>query len=141
MAQGCYAQADARYDEAIAAVCSAGDKGLEGLGLQHQGLLARHQQQYDRAASLSQQALKLFQEMNDRGEIMRTCNLLGVVEQKQGRLGEARTWYDRSREIARRLGAVAELSQAAQNIGIVCQHEGEATRHQGNEPAARQRFE
>lgn len=72
---------------------------------------------------------------------MRTCNLLGVVEQNQGRLSEARTWYERSREIAERLGAVAELGQAAQNIGIVCQLEGEAARAQGREAQARRYFE
>ena len=141
MEQGRYAEADARYDDAIAAAQCAGDRDLEGKILVHQGGLADDQQQYDRATDLYQRALKLFQEMNHEGEIMRTCNLLGVVEQEQGRLAEARTWYERSRELAQQLGASAELSQAAQNIGIVCQQEGEAARRQRNEPAARQRFE
>src|SRR5436853_5719762 len=33
------------------------------------------------------------------------------------------------------------LTAAAQNIGIVCQEEGEAARERGDEPAARQHFE
>jgi tetratricopeptide (TPR) repeat protein len=140
MAQGRYAEADARYEVALAAARRAGDKGLEGTVLQHQGLLARAQNQLDRAASLYQRALKLFQEMNAEGDTMRTCNLLGVVERKSGRLAEARTWYERSREIARRLGDTVGLGQAAQNIGIVCQKEGEAARRRGDEETARARF-
>lgn len=141
MKQGSYAEADARYDAAIAAARRAGDKELEGATLQHQGGLARRLDEYDRAASLYQRALKLFQEMNSEGAMMRTCNLLGVVEQNQGRGPEARTWYERSREIARRLGNVQSLAGAAHNIGVVCQQEGEAARRQGREPQARERFE
>ena len=141
MAQGRFAEADARYDAALAAARRAGDKGLEGLMLQHQGSLADDQNQLDRAASLYQRALKLFQEANSDGDIMRTCNLLGVVEQNSGRLAEARTWYERSREIAQRLGDTAGVGQAAQNIGIVCQKEGEAARQRGDEKTARLRFE
>ena len=139
--QGRYAEADARYDLALAAARRAGDKELEGSLLQHQGGLAYYQNQLDRAASLYQRALKLFQEANDDGSIMRTCNLLGVVEQSSGRLAEARTWCERSREIAQRLGDTRSLGAAAQNIGIVCQQEGEAARQRGDEKTARQRFE
>jgi len=141
MQQGRHAEADAQYDEAIAATRRAGDKDLEGTLLQHQGILADDLRQYARAASLYERALKLFQEMNAEDGVMRTCNSLGVVEQNQGRLPEARSWYQRSREIAQRLGDITCLAQAAQNIGIVCQQEGEAARQQGREREARQRFE
>jgi tetratricopeptide (TPR) repeat protein len=140
-AQGRHAEADARYDLALAAARRAGDKELEGTALQHQGGLADDQNQLARAASLYQRALKLFQEANNEQGVMQTCNLLGVVEQKSGRLDAARTWYERSREIAQRLGDTACLGQAAQNIGIVCQQEGEAARQRGDERTARQRFE
>jgi len=141
MDQGRSAEADARYDAALNAARRAGDRELEGSLLQHQGILAYQQEQYTRATKLYQQALKLFQEMNDEPSIMRTCNLQGVAEQNQNRLSEARTWYERSREIALRLGAVVELAQAAQNIGIVCQEEGQAARAQGRKPEARRCFE
>jgi len=93
------------------------------------------------AEVLYQRALKLFQEANNDIGVMQTCNLLGVVERKSNRLAEARTWYERSRELGRRLGDTACLGQAAQNIGIVCQLEGEAARQRGDEKTARQRFE
>ena len=73
--------------------------------------------------------------------MMRTYNLLGVAEQKAGRLAEARAWYEKSRELAVQLQDQTGLGQAAQNIGIVCQQEGEAARERGDEPAARRHFE
>ena len=141
MAQGRHAKADARYDKALDAARRAGDKELEGTLLQHQGVLADNLNHLDRAASLYQRALKLFQEANNDIGVMQTCNLLGVVEQNSNRLAEARTWYERSREIAQRLGDTTCQGQAAQNIGIVCQQEGEAARQRGDEKTARQRFE
>ncbi len=71
---------------------------------------------------------------------MRTCNLLGVVEQEQGRLAEARDWYERSHEIAKRRGAYRDLAAAAHNIGVVCQQNGEAARQEGDKETARQQF-
>jgi tetratricopeptide (TPR) repeat protein len=71
---------------------------------------------------------------------MRTCNGLGIVEQKVGRLSDARAWYERSREIARRRGDTRALDGTAQNIGVVCQLEGEAARQLGDEAVALQRF-
>jgi hypothetical protein len=71
---------------------------------------------------------------------MQTCNLLGVVEQKAGRLAEARAWYERSREIAVCRGDQPSIGTAAQNLGIVCQEEGETARKQGDEARARERF-
>ena len=73
--------------------------------------------------------------------MMRTYNLLGVVEQKAGRLAEARAWYEKSRELAVKLQDQPCLGEAAQNIGIVCQFEGEAARERGDEAAARRHFE
>ncbi len=103
MAAGRYDEADARYDLALAAARQAGDKELEGTLLQHQGGLADDRNQLDRATRLYQQALQRFQEAGDTGSMMRTYNLLGVAEQKAGRLAEARAWYEKSRELAIKL--------------------------------------
>jgi tetratricopeptide (TPR) repeat protein len=81
----------------------------------------------------------LSQAEHDDASIVRTCNLLGVVERKAGRLSEAREWYERSREIAQRRGDTESLGVAAQNIGSLCQEEGEAARQRGDEASARQR--
>ena len=140
MSLGRYNEADSRYDLALAAARQAGDKELEGTTLQHQGILADDRNLLDRATHLYQQALQRFQEAGDEASIMRTYNLLGVVERKAGRLAEARAWYEKSRELAVQLKDQPGLGQAAQNIGIVCQCEGEAARERGDEPAARRHF-
>jgi hypothetical protein len=54
---------------------------------------------------------------------------------------EARTWYQKSRELAVQLKNQIGLGQAAQNIGIVCTLEGDAARERGNESAAQRHFE
>lgn len=134
-------EADARYNLALAAARQAGDKGLEGRLFQHQGTLANARHQLDRATRLYQQALQYFQEAGDPGAMMRTYNLLGVAELDAGRLAEARAWYGKSRELAEQLNNQPGIGQAAQNIGIVCQKEGEAARARGDEAAARRHFE
>lgn len=141
MAAGRYGEADARYDQALAAARQAGDKEMEGTTFQHQGKLAFDRNQLERASRLCQQALERFREADDQGSMMRTYNLLGVVEQNAGRLAEARAWYEKSRELAAQLKDQAGLGQAAQNIGVVWQEEGEAARERGDESAALRCFE
>jgi tetratricopeptide (TPR) repeat protein len=95
---------------------------------------------YDRAVELYKQALRRFQNANDEIGILLTCNLLGVIECKAGRRLEARAWYERCCEIAQRRGDTASLGIALQNIGIVCEQEGEAARQRGDETTAQQWF-
>jgi tetratricopeptide (TPR) repeat protein len=103
--------------------------------------LADARQQFARAIKLYQQALKRFQEAGDHGQIMRTYNLLGVVEHELGRLAEARAWYEKSREVAQQLNHQRGLGDAAQNIGIAHQREGVAARERGDESAAQRHLE
>jgi tetratricopeptide (TPR) repeat protein len=138
--QGYYQEADARYNQALEAARRIGNRALEGPILQNQGNLADDMQQYDRAEELYKQALRLFQTANDDDNIMRTCNLLGVAEMHRDRLSEARAWYERCREIAQRRGNTELLAAVAQNIGIVCQKEGEKTQQREDEATAQQRF-
>lgn len=134
-------EADARYDLAFAVARRAGDKELEGTTLQSQGGLAYYRYQHKRASHLYQQALESFREAGNYQGMMQTYNLLGVVDHKAGRLAEARAWYEKSRELAVQLKDQPGLGQAAQNIGMIWQLEGEAARERGDEPAARRHFE
>jgi hypothetical protein len=140
-AAGCYEEAEARCELALAATRRVGDKDLEGAILQHQGILAADRKQLERASRLCQQALKGFQEAGDQGAMMQTYNLLGVIEGKADRLAEARAWYEKMRELAVCLKDQRGLGAAAHNIGITCQLEGEAARERGDEPAAQMHFE
>ena len=141
MQTGRYEEADLRYDLALAAARQAGDKGLQGSLLQHQGSLSQRRKQRERAARLYRQALQLFHEAGDQGSMMRTYNLLGVSEQHAGRLAEARAWYEKSRELAVQFKDQPGLCQAAQNIGIVSQLEGDAAGERGDEPVASRHYE
>ncbi len=136
MEAGRYDEADARYGRALTAARQAGDKGLLGTLLHHQGSLAVHRNQLDRATRLYQEALKQFQEAGASNHVMMAFNALGVVEQTAGRLPEARAWYEKSREVANKLNDQRGVGGAAQNIGIVCQQEGARAREQGDNAAA-----
>ena len=141
MCAGRYDEADARYEQALAAAVQAGDKVIEGSLLQHKGNLADDRNQPDRATRLYQQALQRFQDSGHKVGVMQTYNSLGVTERKAGRLAEARAWYEQSRTLAAELQDQPGLGQAAQNIGIVCKLEGEAARARGDEPAARRHLD
>lgn len=141
MDAGRYDEADARFDVALTAARRAGDKELERATLQRQGGLADARNQFDRASRLYQQALERFREADDHQGVMQTYNLLGMTERNAGRLAEARAWYEKSGELALQLKNQVGLGQAAQNIGIVWQDEGEAAREGNDEPAARRCFE
>lgn len=140
-AAGRLAEADSRYESAFEAARRSGDKRLEGIILYEQGRLVGTRKQLERGAQLFQQALQRFQEANDLAAIMQTYNSIGLLEADGGRLTVARAWYEKARELAMRLKDQVGLAQVAQNIGIICQMEGEAARLQGDEPAARRNFE
>jgi tetratricopeptide (TPR) repeat protein len=141
MAAGRYDEADACYELALADARRAGDKELEGTALQHQGTLALHRDQLERASRLYQKALERFREAGDQNSMVLIYNALGVADRRAGRLVEARAWYETSRDLAVQLKDQTSLGTAVQNIGIVCQIEGEAARERGDEPTALHHFE
>jgi tetratricopeptide (TPR) repeat protein len=141
MAAGRYDESDARFDVALAGARRAGDKELEGNALHLQGSLARQRNQLERASRLYQQALEHFREAGNHRGVMMIYNSLGSVELESGRLTEAQAWYENSRELAVQLKDEVGLGQAAQNIGVVRQLEGEAAHKRGDEPTARRHFE
>jgi tetratricopeptide (TPR) repeat protein len=136
MEAGRYEEADTHYHIALTAARQAGDHVLEGTTLQHQGILAETHNQIEHATRLYQSALQHFQWASDQGGVMQTYNLLGIVEQKVGRLAEARAWYEKSRELATQLKNEVGLGQAAHNIGILWYQEGEAALELDDKPAA-----
>jgi len=131
-----YAEAEARYAEALRAARAAGDLGLQGTTLQHQGGLQMQQGHHDRAVDLYQQAIALFQRAVDPGSEMRTCDLLATAERGRGHLDAAGAWYARSRELAERLNDRAQLAIVAQNVGILYQTRAEVAAAEGS-PEAR----
>ncbi|MFC1718198.1 tetratricopeptide repeat protein [Candidatus Poribacteria bacterium] len=116
-----YAEADARYDEALSTARAAGDLGLQGSILQHQGILQDNMGNNDRAVDLYRQAINLFQRANNPGSEMRTCNQLAMAERNRSHLDAAEAWYDRARELALKLNDRYQLAIIAQNVSILYQ--------------------
>jgi len=131
-----YAEAEARYDEALQAAQAAGDLGLQGAFLQHQAILQDDLGRQERAVALYQQAMALFQRASDVGSEMRTCDLLASAERLRGQLEAAEAWYARSRELALQLHDRAQLATTAHNVGILFQTRAE----QATDDAARAAF-
>jgi len=122
-----YAEAEARYEEALQAAQAVGDLGLQGMALQHQATLQLRLGRPERAVALSQQAMALFQRAGDVSEEMGTCDLLASAEMRRGQLEVAEAWYARSRELALQLHDRAQLAIVAQNVGILYQTRAERT--------------
>jgi tetratricopeptide (TPR) repeat protein len=128
-----YAEADARYAEALRAAQSAGDLGLQGSLLQHQASLQDDIGNQDRAVELYKQAIALFQRAANAVGEMQTCDLLATAERARGQLDAAEAWYARSRELALQLNDRHQLAANAQNVGILYQTRAE----QATDPARR----
>jgi len=128
-----YAEAEARYDEALQAAHATDDLQLYGLILQHQAILQARLSRHGRAVELLHQAIVLFQRAADVGEEMRTCDLLATAEVGRGQLEAAEAWCARSRELALQLGDRYQQAGVAQNVGILYQIQAERTQN----PAAR----
>ncbi len=120
-----YAEADVRYDEALAAARSAGDLGLQGTFLQHQAIMQRQMGNPGRAVELDKKALVLFEQAGGVASQMRTCDLLASGEMLSGHLDAAEAWYSRSRELAEKRNDRAQLAVTAQNVGILHQKRAE----------------
>jgi len=121
MAQNRYAEAEARYEEALAAAQAAGDLDLQGSLLQHRGVLQNGMGHQDQAIDFYKQAMTFFQRANVLDGEMQTCNLLASAEQERNQLSAAERWYTRSRELALQLKDRGQQAIVAQNLGILYQ--------------------
>ncbi len=131
-----YAEAETHYEEALQIALAARDLSLQGLLLQHQGILQDDLGHFDRAVSLYKQALRLFQQANNPGGEMQTCDLLATSEAQQGQLDAAEAWYARSRELAQQLSDQKHFVGVARNLGILYQNRAE----QAPDQATRQSY-
>jgi tetratricopeptide (TPR) repeat protein len=120
-----YAEADTLYSEALRAARAVGDLGLQGLILQHQGILQNEIGNYDKAIDLYKKALTFFQQAADIENEMRTSNLLAVTEGEFGRLDAADAWYTRSRELALQLNDQYFFASVAHNLSILYKNRAE----------------
>jgi tetratricopeptide (TPR) repeat protein len=116
-----WAEADARYQEALILARRIGDLELQGIFLQHQGTLHGERGNPARSAELYEQAMTLFQQAGDAGNEMRTCDLLATAERERGQLDAAEAWYGRARELALAASDRYQLGVTAHNVGTLYQ--------------------
>ena len=123
-----YAEAETRYNEALQAAQAVGDWELQGITLQHQGILHMQQGHHPRAVELYKQATALFQRANDAEGEMQTCDLLASAERARGDLQAAEAWYGRARELAKQLNNQFQYVGTARNLAILYQTRAEQTK-------------
>ena len=121
-----YAEAEARYAEAMQAAQATSDLELQGKILHQQALLQREQDNYPRAVDLFKQTLTIFQRANDLVEEMRTCDQLATAEAMRGELDAAEAWYKRAQQLAQQLNDRGQLAITLYNLGILYQNHAEA---------------
>ncbi len=121
-----YEEADAHFREAMVAARAIDDAALQGNVLQRRGILQRRRGQHSHAIDLLLEAIRKFQQVENRHEEMRTCDMLANAKVQFGELQSAATWYERSRELAADLADRNHLAIIAHNMGILYQKQAEA---------------
>ena len=109
---------------------AAGDEvapSVRGKALQSLGLIVSDQGHYERASSLLEEALGLFQEIEDRREIARVLNALGVLARWQNQNERARALFEESLHLSRELGDERTTAVALASLGFIAWRQGDRT--------------
>jgi tetratricopeptide (TPR) repeat protein len=133
---GRHAEAEARYQEALREAEAVGDQGHIGTLWHNLGNLALDRNQPGQALGSLRRAYEAYQQAGDTAGQMRVLNSLGNAESDLGHLEAAQAWYDRSLELALRLGATAERAGIRSNRAVLRSTQAE----QSADPATRQRL-
>jgi CHAT domain-containing protein/Tfp pilus assembly protein PilF len=93
--------------------------------LLQQGIQQYRRSQFREAAQSWEQALKLYQEIEDRAGIANSLNNLGIVSRRLGNYEQAIDYYQRSLAIAEEIGDRAGIASSLNNLGVVSKNLGE----------------
>ena len=122
---GRHAEAEARYAEVLAASERIGELELQGITMQHLGMLQGDTCRPAEAVETLKRALRLFQQAGDRGAEMRTCDLLGSAERRLDRLDPSEAWYRMALDLAGQRRDQSQIGVTRQNLGILFQRRAE----------------
>ncbi len=75
--------------------------------------------EFSKASECFYQALDIYQSLNDEQAISSLLNNLGVLNQQQGKLDVAQTFYENSLKIKQKLGDPAQIASTLNNLGIL----------------------
>ena len=134
-------EAEKTYNQALQIVDSYGDKQLKGNILQYQGILAESTGKIGSAKKILQQAIEIFQEINNEESLLQTYNLLAEFEERTEKIDKARKWYNKSLKIAKSINDRRGVASIKQKIGMLFQAEGQSELKKGNHDAALKLFE
>ena len=110
----------ARFDrEAQGIYEELGQAGRRGLARSVELLaeVASETGNYERALSLFQQALPIFEEVGDIAGLGDNLKMLGFNKMRSGNMQEAKGWFDRGLEACRRSGDLRHLCSALSGLG------------------------
>ncbi|MHA1450867.1 MAG: tetratricopeptide repeat protein [Candidatus Hodarchaeales archaeon] len=99
--------------------------GRKGSLMRHQGITLLYKGDLKRASELLEQALEIFEGLNDHENIAATLSNLGNVHHKNGDLENARKSHQRSLEIREKIGNKQAIAASLNNIGNALRDKGD----------------
>ncbi len=135
MHTGDYAAAKDSFERSLAAARSIGDQAGEARGMRHLGELLEKQGDYLGAVSWLERAKAVFEDLEDRLELVQVLLALGGnVLWQQGEYEAAHGWLTQALELAGSLEDDRSVARSQHGLGNI-------ELHQGNLEAARRFFE
>ncbi len=123
---------DTRQDrvllESLLAEVPGADSHLRAQALNGAGVLADSAGDWEGAARLHAESLRLFRERGDLHGVAWTLNNLGVVELNQGRLEAAQALLEENLAVAEQAGAEASIATALNDLGTIAHYQGDHER-------------
>jgi predicted ATPase len=109
------------------ALTQGGDPPQRATALEGAGVLAEAQGDLDRAEACYREALRTWQELDERGRIARSLDNLGNVESARGNLGQAETLHQEALALWRELDDPRGTATSLSNLGTVALYQGQYT--------------
>lgn len=123
---------DTRQDrfllESLLAEVPGADGHLRAQALNGAGVLADSAGDWEGAARLHTESLRLFREQDDLHGVAWTLNNLGVVELNQGHLEAAQGLLEENLAVAEQAGAEASIATALNDLGTIAHYQGDHER-------------
>ncbi len=114
------------YAEGKAAKESSGDRRGYALNLYYTGVVHRDRNEYERAMENYRESLRIFEEeLGDRRYATYPMYDIAVIYQYQGRLGEAREFFQRTHDLYEEMGYRSGISASLLNLGVIESRRGE----------------
>ncbi|MET8847500.1 tetratricopeptide repeat protein [Amycolatopsis sp. NPDC004625] len=123
--RGDYAEAERRYDQALAIKEEHGDRAGVANGYHQIGMIAQRRGEYAEAERRYTESLAIREELGDRAGMATSYHQLGILAQVRGDYAEAERRYTESLAIKEELGNRAGMASSYGQLGILAQDRGD----------------